>query len=174
MEHAAGQANQFKWPISASKTIKAPAQDVWATISTHGNLANCHPFVAKSSVEIWPGVGAKDTAHYYSGWVIHREITNWLEGVGYDLIVLKQGGGKTFVSWRITEETQDLSTLNITLYPDTLANIPITIRWIPHFLFLRPMLKNYLESVVKGFEWFITTGTPVTKNQFGSHPWFSN
>lgn len=38
---------------------------------------------------------------------------------------------------------------------------------------IQPALHSYLDAVLKGFEWFITTGKPVSKNQFGSHKWFS-
>jgi hypothetical protein len=33
--------------------------------------------------------------------------------------------------------------------------------------------RSYLLSVVGGFEWFVTRGEPVPRNQFGRHPWFS-
>lgn len=173
MTFSTEQINQFKWPIVASRTIKASAQDIWATITASGNLAYCHPFCEKNPVDQWPGVGAKDTIHYYSGWVLHREFSNWVDDVGYDLIIGRKGGRQSYVSWRITQDGDNLSTLNITLYPHVLRNVPVAIRWIPHFAFIRPKMQNYLDSVVRGFEWFITTGTPVTKNQFGSHPWFS-
>jgi hypothetical protein len=28
-------------------------------------------------------------------------------------------------------------------------------------------------SVGKGFEWYVTRGAPVPRDQFGKHPWFS-
>ena len=97
-----------------------------------------------------------------------------VDGVGYDLTVGREGGGKSYVSWRITEAEDDAANLSITIYPYALQKIPLVIRWAPHLAMMRPALHSYLESVLKGFEWFITTGKPVTKNQFGSHKWFSN
>jgi hypothetical protein len=35
------------------------------------------------------------------------------------------------------------------------------------------MLKSYLSSVGRGFEWYVTRQEPVPNNQFGSHRWFS-
>jgi hypothetical protein len=35
------------------------------------------------------------------------------------------------------------------------------------------MLGKYLQSVVKGFEWYVTRGEPVPRDQFGKHTWFS-
>lgn len=58
-------------------------------------------------------------------------------------------------------------------HPYWLQNLPATIRWLPHILYLGPMLRKYLLSVVKGFEWFAIHGESVPRNQFGSHSWFS-
>ena len=38
---------------------------------------------------------------------------------------------------------------------------------------LRPLLAEYLSSVVRGFEWYVTRGEAVPRDQFGPHPWFS-
>ena len=54
-----------------------------------------------------------------------------------------------------------------------LQNWPAVARWLPYILRLRPMLKKYLESVVRGFEWYVVRGESVPRNQFGDHPWFS-
>jgi hypothetical protein len=104
---------------------------------------------------------------------MHREFVSWIDGVGYDLVIGREGGGKSYVSWRISGQGGDSSSLRITIFPHALQNLPVAIRWVPHLVVLRPALRSYLESVVKGFEWFITTRRPVRKNQFGPHKWFS-
>jgi len=38
---------------------------------------------------------------------------------------------------------------------------------------IRRPLPSYLDSVVRGTGYFAETGTPVTKNQFGTHPIYS-
>jgi hypothetical protein len=173
MAYSTKKIDRFKWSITASRRIEASPHSVWKAISNPGNLEDCHPFCEKNPVDKWPGVGSKDTIYYYSGMVLYRDFTNWIDGVGYDLTIGKKGGRKSFVSWRITQEQGNISTLSITIYPHILQNIPAAIRWIPHIAYVRPSLGRYLESVVKGFEWFIRTGKPVNKNQFGSHRWFS-
>ena len=65
------------------------------------------------------------------------------------------------------------SLLRITVYPFVLQSVPIVVRWIPHLARVRPMLKSYLSSVTRGFEWYVTRGEPVPRNQFGRHAWFS-
>lgn len=163
----------FKWPVSATRPIKEPAEKIWAVISSPGNLAHCHPFCENNPVEKWPGKGSIDSVYYYSGWVYHRLFTGWFDSVGYDLEIGRKKGRKSQVSWRIHRINDTQSELTITVFPQVLQHLSVFIRWLPHFAYLRPMLRNYLISVVNGFEWYITTGEPVKRNQFGSHKWFS-
>ena len=168
-----GRQESFRWPVSAARSIQAPAEKVWQVISTPGNLELCHPFCVANPVDRWPGVDSRDEVHYASGWVFERRFRRWLDGVGYDLEIGRPGGRTSFVSWRITPVDAYASTLRIAVYPHVLQRIPVAIRWLPHLARVRPRLKAYLSSVVRGFEWYITKGEPVPRNQFGAHPWFS-
>jgi hypothetical protein len=153
--------------------IAAPAQKVWNAISMSGNLELCHPFCASNPVQVWPGPDSRDEVHYLSGWVFERRFLRWHDGIGYDLEIGRRGGGTSSVSWRITPVYEDSCVLRITVYPHILQNWPTVVRWIPYVLRLRPMLKKYLDSVVRGFEWYVVRGESVPRNQFGHHPWFS-
>lgn len=174
MAYSPEKLEMFSWPIAVSRNIAASAEEIWSAISIPGNLEDCHPFCEKNPVSEWPGVGSRDTINYYSGWVLHREFKNWIEGSGYDLVIGRKGGRKSYVSWRIFQEPENGNALKITISPYVLPNTPRPVRWLAHRFYIQPMLRSYLESVVKGFEWFITTGKPVVKDQFGSHKWFSN
>jgi len=173
MEYSPEKIERFKWPVSVSRKINASPQRIWTAISKPGNLKDCHPFCEKNPVYEWPGIGSTDTIYYYSGLVLHRKFINWIDGIGYDLVIGREGGRKSYVTWRIRNVQGDAGTLNITIYPHVLQKLPVAFRWIPYILKIQPTLHSYLESVIKGFEWFITTGKPVNKNQFGSHSWFS-
>jgi len=173
MEYFTEKTEKFKRPVSVSRKIKTSPQSIWLTIANPGNLGYCHPFCEKNSVSKWPGVGSKDIIHYYSGWVMQRDFVTWIDGEGYDLLIGREGGRKSYVSWRITNEREG-ARLRITIFPHALQKIPTIIRWIPNIVVIQPALHSYLESVLKGFEWFITTGKPVSKDQFGTHRWFSN
>jgi hypothetical protein len=168
-----GPRRGFKWPVTVARSIEAPAGDVWAAISTPGNLEICHPFCEKNPVHSWPGAGSRDEIHYLSGWVFERRFRHWIDGIGYDLEIGRPGGGTSLVSWRITPEGGRQSTLSITVHPDVLQHLPVAVRWLPHVLRVRPLLKRYLRSVVRGFEWYLKHGEPVPRNHFGTHPWFS-
>ena len=162
-----------RWPIAVSRPIKAPASKVWDVISMPGNLELCHPFCESNIVEVWSGPDSKDQIHYLSGWIMRRHFCNWIEGIGYDLNIGREGGRTSFVSWRIKPIDETNSILRIAIYPHILQDIPVLIRWIPHFLYIVPKLRAYLESVTQGFDWYLTRGEPVPRNQFGSHAWFS-
>lgn len=163
----------FKWPIAAEQVIAAPAHAVWNVVSKPANLEQCHPFCAQNPVQRWSGADSRDEVHYLSGWVYERRFRRWLDGVGYDLEIFRRDDALASVSWRISPIDGQTCKLRITIYPYMLQKYPVLIRWLPHFLFLRPRLTVYLSSVVKGFEWYITGGEPVPRDQFGRHPWFS-
>lgn len=173
MDFSANNLQNFKWPVAGSQKIAASPEKIWSTIAAPGNLENCHPFCDKNPVDKWPGVHARDAVFYYNGWVLQREFINWMEGVGYDLLIGSRHGGKSGVTWRLTALTENSGILTITIYPYIFQNWPAGIRWLPYFTSIKPGLRRYLTSVLKGFEWYITTGQPVKRNQFGSHKWFS-
>lgn len=111
--------------------------------------------------------------HYLSGWIYERRFLSWTQGVGYDLEIGRHGGGRSDVSWRISAVDGRQCSLAITVFPHVLQNFPTVIRWLPHLLLLRPRLEFYLDSVLRGFEWYVCRGEPVPRDQFGRHPWFS-
>ncbi len=164
---------KFKWPISSSILIDASVSRVWETISAPGNLNNVHPFCKENTVVTWSGDKSEDIILYYSGRELLREFFEWQEGTGYKLMIGRRGGRKTEVHWELDQVALEKCVLKITLFVPHLQKTSILIRWLPHFLYMRPRMKKYLDSVLRGFEYFITTGKPVQRNQFGSHPWFS-
>ena len=76
--------------------------------------------------------GLDDVIDYFSGWVYHRKFRKWIDGVGYDLDIGREGGGLSFVSWRILPRENEACTLRIAVYPHVLQRIPPVIRWLPH------------------------------------------
>lgn len=163
----------FRWPVGITHPIAAPSEQVWAVISSPRNLELCHPFCDSNPVLDWPGPESRDEVHYLSGWVYERSFHRWIEGVGYDLEIGARGERTSFVSWRIEPVAGASCTLSIKVYPHVLQRVPVGIRWLPHVAYVRPMLRRYLSSVVRGFEWYLESGEPVSPNQFGRHPWFS-
>jgi hypothetical protein len=121
----------------------------------------------------WPGPDSHDKIHYFNGVVLVRRFTDWRDEVGYDLQIGRTGGRTSVVSWRITPTGEQRSSIEIAIYPHAVQKTPIIARWLPHFFWIQPQLKGYLQSVVKGLDFFITQGHRVKRNQFGAHRWFS-
>ena len=161
------------WPVAATQVIAVPPDELWNVISTPGNLELCHPFCKSNPVVKWPGPGSRDEVHYLNGLVFERHICRWIEGVGYDLNIGRDGGPTSFVSWRISAVNPSASSLKIVVCPYALQHVPAVLRWVPHVVKIRPMLRQYLSSVVRGFDWYLTRGVPVPRNQWGTHAWFS-
>jgi hypothetical protein len=177
MEHAVKtppeRLSGFKWPVAVSRVIPATKQHIWDLISSPGMLPLYHPFCEKNPASEWPGPDSRDEIHYFNGLVLERRFFGWHEDVGYDLEIGRSGGRTSVVSWRIAEIKERRTEITITVYPFAVQHLPVILRWVPHLTIIRPQLTRYLESVVRGLDWFASMGETVRRNQFGSHPWFS-
>ncbi len=159
-------------PITVRQQIAAQPEEVWALISTPGNLEECHPFCAGNPVDSWPGIESRDTIRYYNGRLVERHFTAWHDGIGYELEASDPSGSSAFVSWRITSNHEG-TTLTVSLIPRIFAGLPTIVRQLVGPAVVRPMMRRYLRAVLRGVEWKVTTGEPVRRNQFGAHMWFS-
>ena len=75
------------------------------------------------------------------------------------------------VIWKITGDKK--SNLSITVYPHVFSNRNKLSYFLIHTFFINPGLKKYLNSVLKGYKWYLENKKPVPRNQFGEHKWFS-
>ena len=163
----------YHWSITGIQEVSINSKDLWEIISTPSNLENFHPFCLKNPVIKWPGEKSIDEVHYYNGLILERNIENWFDKKGYDLFIGKKDGKQSFVSWEI-QEISGKTSLKITIYPWTYNQGFKIIQFLPFFIFVKPQLQKYINSVLKGLNYFINSNKPVIKNQFGSHRLFSN
>lgn len=154
-------------PISHSQSVPVSREEVWGVISRPGNLVDFHPFCQSNPVEVWPGVGSKDKIYYYSGLVLVREFTAWIEGIGYDLTATSEDGMQFKVSWRITPAENNHSCLTLTIRQVLEQGSDRKMKQYSR------LLKKYLIQVGQGCEYYLRTGERVRRNQFGSHRLFS-
>lgn len=161
-------------PVSMGIKINVSSEQVWEVISKPGNLELCHPFCKTNPVEKWPGKESIDYVHYYNGLKYQRIFTNWIEGLGYDLHIGTVNGRKSKVKWRIDKTGESSSELRITIYPHDIKKYPNFVKPLIYFFYIKPMLRKYLNSVLKGFRTYIIQSKPIQKNQFGTHSWFTN
>ncbi|WP_419551195.1 hypothetical protein [Candidatus Poriferisodalis sp.] len=170
-------------PIIASVAVVAPPADVWAAISESGNLTNIHPFCERNEVKRWDGTRSRDHVYYYSGVHYQREFLDWFDGAGYDLVLGPPQARTALVRWRMTEPAQSRTSADSAGSPGcefTIKVVALLRDDVPaaerdHYAehMIRRALPSYLDSVVRGTAFYAETGTPVTKNQFGTHPIYS-
>ena len=103
---------------------------------------------------------------------MERNFTEWFEGEGYDLVIGDSQGNDSLVSWRLEgADSTSLLSINVKTYIFNKGNRIIKI--IPFFLYAKPKLISYLDSVLNGLKYYSETNKIVSQNQFGSHSWFS-
>lgn len=160
--------------IESSIVVKSSISDVWRVISKPGYLEMVHPFCYKNTVLKKKGDKIlKDKLIYLNGLEYIREFQHWETNKGYSLTIGKELGKKSLVKWRLSK-VHDNAKLSIQIIPYRSQKIPRLIYPLASLLLIKPQLKKYLGSVLKGVKWNVEMNQVVSKNQFGSHSWFSN
>ena len=163
---------KYSWPITLKKKINCSSNDLWKLISEPEHLNLVHPFCKSNEIIVWNEKEHKDVLVYLNGLTYFREFIVWNENKGYKLLIGRKRGKKSKVEWNITTQNNSVF-LSITVYPYLLNSWPRLISYFPYILFIKPVLKKYLSSVIGGINWYLTNDKPVPKNHFGKHMWFS-
>jgi len=164
---------KYNWKISYETTLPISKKKLWKIISSPKNLELYHPFCKKNPILKWPGINSVDQVHYFNKLIYERKFINWIENVGYDLLIGEKNKIQSFVSWRIYD-LENKSKLIISIYPYIFNMNYKFLNFLPFIFFVKPSLKKYLSSISKGLLFYIKEKKTVKKNQFGSHKWFSN
>ena len=77
-----------------------------------------------------------------------------------------------YISWNVVKISNNKSSLIITAVPYLTFKYKI-INQLIFKLYVKPLLKNYLNSVVKGLKYYIETNNIIKEDQFGKHMWYS-
>tara|TARA_B100000530_G_scaffold79013_1_gene47657 strand:- start:9661 stop:10170 length:510 start_codon:yes stop_codon:yes gene_type:complete len=159
--------------VSHSLDFDISGEKLWNVVSRPNNLNHSHPFCELNKIIQWDENAHIDRLIYLNGRNYIRRFQTWEEGRGYTLIIGEDDGPQSYVVWEIEEINKNKSKLKITIYPYILSKLPNFIAYIPHIIWVRRRLVNYLDSVLRGYEYFIETGEDVPRNHFGKHKWFS-
>ena len=159
--------------VSSNIELKIQVEDIWKTISSHGNLNFYHPFCHTNKViEGDKNSIKKDILIYLNGVIYEREFFYWDEMNGYELMIGKKNGKKSKVVWKILKNKNN-TFLRIDVFPYKTDKINSLLYPFVFYFYIRPKLKSYLNSVLKGLEFYLYNNQKVEKNQFGTHSWFS-
>ena len=161
-----------KFKTSNSMNYECTIEKLWEIVSSPNYLNNVHPFCRENSIIQWDNDNHEDKIVYLNDRTYIRRFVSWRTLEGYDLWIGDNDKDQSFVEWRL-EKVDEGSKLTITIYPFLLSTWPKVFSFLPYFLYINIKLKSYLFSVLSGIEWHIKEKTPVPKNQFGKHTWFS-
>ena len=153
-------------------TYDYSVENLWEVVSSPNYLNNVHPFCKDNSIISWNNDHHEDKILYLNDKTYIRKFVSWRALKGYDLWIGDNNKDQSFVEWRL-EKVGSRSKLTITVYPFLLSTWPKIFSFLPYFLYIDIKLKSYLFSVLSGIDWYIKENTPVPKNQFGKHSWFS-
>ena len=153
-------------------TYDYSVENLWEVVSSPNYLNNVHPFCKENSIISWNNDHHEDKILYLNDKTYMRKFVSWRALKGYDLWIGDNNKDQSFVEWRL-EKIGSRSKLTITVYPFLLSAWPKIFSFLPYFLYIDIKLKSYLFSVLSGIDWYIKENTPVPKNQFGKHSWFS-
>ena len=153
-------------------TYDYSVENLWEVVSSPNYLNNVHPFCKENSIIKWNNDHHEDKILYLNNKTYIRKFVSWKALKGYDLWIGDNNKDQSFVEWRL-EKVGSRSKLTITVYPFLLSTWPKIFSFLPYFLYIDIKLKAYLFSVLSGLGWYIKENTPVPKNQFGKHSWFS-
>ena len=153
-------------------TYDYSVENLWKVVSSPNYLNNVHPFCKENSIIKWNNDHHEDKILYLNNKTYIRKFVSWRALKGYDLWIGDNNKDQSFVEWRL-EKVGSRSKLTITVYPFLLSTWPRILSFLPYFLYINIKLKSYLFSVLSGIDWYIKENTPVPKNQFGKHSWFS-
>ena len=158
--------------VQSQLEINKESSTVIDLIKSKSNLEKFHPFCKKNKVIKWSRENSVDQIEYLNGSIFQREFSKWEEKVGYDLFIHQIGKPNSFVKWRLKKNKGNCE-IEITVFPYLLNKGNKIIFWLPFHLVVKPILSNYLASVVNGLKLFVEEGSPTPKNHFGRHIWFS-
>jgi hypothetical protein len=146
---------------------------VWNVITQPGCLTLYHAYCKENTVYQWPGVGARDGITYHSGLYFERDFVSWIEGVGYDLEIGPPPRKTAHVCWRVLPVYCGCCELTISVTPLLSSDWSEERKAEYQRRSFDKTVEQYLDSLLRGVEYFVTTGEAVKRNQFGAHPVYS-
>jgi len=161
-----------RFKTSSALNYDCSVESLWEIVSSPNYLNNVHPFCKENSIIKWENDHHEDKIVYLNERTYIRRFVSWRDLEGYDLWIGDNNKDQSFVEWRL-EKVDSGSKLTITVYPFLLSSWPKVFSFLPYFLYINIKLKSYLFSVLGGIEWYVEEKTPVPKNKFGRHSWFS-
>ena len=108
----------------------------------------------------------KDTILYYNGIRLNRIFTEWTEKKGYSLIIGNSKTATAIVEWNLEpiNPIKTKLTIDINVFTDVaLQRYNLVLRTIIKYSYFLPYMRHYIQTVCKGFKYYIETNDLVKK-----------
>ena len=155
--------------VQSQLEINKQSNIVLNLIKSPNNLEKFHPFCKKNLVIKWDGKNSEDIVIYHSKKKYIRKFYEWNEN-GYKLEIFEDRK-LADITWIVNEfNSKSIIKIKAKLY------LPYKYKLINTIIFniyVKYVLKSYLNSVVKGLKYYLETNKTVSNNQFGKHIWYS-
>ena len=155
--------------VQSQLEINKQSNIVLNLIKSQNNLEKFHPFCKKNIVIKWDGKNSEDIVIYHSEKKYIRKFNEWNEN-GYKLEIFEDRK-LADITWNVKDfNSKSIIKIKAKLY------LPYKYKLINTIIFniyVRFVLKSYLNSVVKGLKYYLETNKTVSNNQFGKHIWYS-
>ena len=149
--------------------INKSVNEIIDLIKSPNNLEKFHPYCKTNTIDAWNEYKKIDYVNYYSGKSYKRHFTNIYEN-GYTLDIYEDRKLAT-ITWTVTS-------INNKSYIEIKAdlNMPYRLKIINLIIFhvyVKHLMKDYLNAVTKGLKVYMETEETVSEDQFGKHIWYS-
>jgi len=155
--------------VQSQLEINKQSNIVLNLIKSPNNLEKFHPFCKKNIVIKWDGKNSEDIVIYHSKKKYIRKFYEWNEN-GYKLEIFEDRK-LADITWIVNDfNSKSIIKIKAKLY------LPYKYKLINRIIFniyVKYVLKSYLNSVVKGLKYYLETNKTVSNNQFGKHIWYS-
>ena len=155
--------------VQSQLEINKQSNIVLNLIKSPNNLEKFHPFCKKNLVIKWDGKNSEDIVIYHSKKKYIRRFYEWNEN-GYKLEIFEDRK-LADITWIVNDfNSKSIIKIKAKLY------LPYKYKLINRIIFniyVKYVLKSYLNSVVKGLKYYLETNKTVSNNQFGKHIWYS-
>lgn len=160
------------FPATFKRTIACDRLKLFDHMMTESWLVPMHPFVQQHDTPVFPPVaGESDKVVYYSGLVINRMFGEPVVKENYFSSHVKvsiaglEGTDYGYAKTTMTmADTENKGECHVTV------TIERGVAWSDEEVQLQ---EQYLDQMLQGFAYYMETGKPVEKNQFGTHPIYS-
>ncbi len=168
-------SSRLFFEICGETYIDCTKEVLWNALTQPQNVIYFNSFVKSNEHLGIEGVKHKDQCEYYNGKVLTREVVEYVKNKRVKfLIYQKKNHNNNYTVFDIMESDSKLGTkFRLSIQSDAYRNVPRPIWYFVARLILIPHYRKYIEAVVKGMNYYCTTGQQVIRNQFGHHNQFS-